>query len=73
MVKGAMFNRYAMNAKRASEKKMFDADKARIRLDKDDLNWKDSRETEIKQERYLRMRKSLKGYTPVFQPNRKGG
>ncbi|MFT4415325.1 hypothetical protein ACLM5H_15800 [Fredinandcohnia humi] len=69
MAKSAMFNRYAMNAKRASEKKMFDADKARKRLDNESKNWKDSRDVTLQQIRYKRMKKALEGFTPSFTPH----
>lgn len=61
-----MFNRYAMNAKKASEKKMFDADNARRRLENNDKKWKDSRDVSDIQKRYKKMKQALKGYTPVF-------
>lgn len=68
-----MFNRYATNAKRASEKKMFDADRARKRLDKGSKNWKGTREPIISPERLRRMKTALKGFNPVFKPQTKGG
>jgi PAB1-binding protein PBP1 len=70
MAKGALFNRYATNEKRVSEKKMFDADKARRRLEKGDKNYKDSRDVAVKQKQYKQMKQALKGYTPAFA---KGG
>lgn len=66
LAKGAMFHRYALNAKRASEKKLFDADKARRRLEQGSKKWKDSRNPQVKQDRYEKMKKALEGYTPVF-------
>jgi hypothetical protein len=69
MARGAMFNRYAMNAKKATEKKMFDADKARKRLEKGSDKWKDSKEPSIQMNQYKRMKKALQGYTPVFTPH----
>jgi hypothetical protein len=71
MARSAMFNRYAANAKKASLKKMFDADKARKRLENNDPKWKDSKETVFKREHYNRMRQALKGFTPNFST--KGG
>lgn len=61
-----MFHRYAMNAKRVSEKKLFDAEKARRRLEQGSKKWKESRDPQVKQDRYEKMKKALEGYTPVF-------
>jgi hypothetical protein len=69
MARSAMFNRYAMNAKRASERKMFDAEKARKRLNEDNPNWKNSRDMDMK--RLLKLNEAFKGFTPQFR--KKGG
>nr|WP_309101683.1 hypothetical protein [Fredinandcohnia onubensis] len=69
MARSAMFNRYAMNAKRASERKMFDAEKARKRLNEDNANWKNSRDMDMK--RLLKLNEAFKGFTPQFR--KKGG
>nr|WP_309098773.1 hypothetical protein [Fredinandcohnia onubensis] len=69
MARSAMFNRYAMNAKRASERKMFDAEKARKRLNEDKANWKNSRDMDMK--RLLKLNEAFKGFTPQFR--KKGG
>jgi len=60
MAKGAMFNRYAQNAKRANEKKMFNAKQARKNLD----NGIENNDQDIK--RMINMNKALKGFQPNF-------
>ncbi|MBY0157269.1 hypothetical protein H0178_15870 [Cytobacillus firmus] len=62
MAKQAMFNRYAQNAKRANEKKMFDAKTARKRVMNGAGNWKESREARINVERYRAAQKAMKAY-----------
>jgi hypothetical protein len=62
MAKQAMFNRYAQNAKRAKENKMFDAKTARKRIMNGSDNWKDSREPKINVERYRAAREAMKSY-----------
>jgi hypothetical protein len=60
MATGAMFNRYAMNAKRARKKKMFDEKEAHKRIDHQISNWKDSAERPgLTPEMYQRMKKAL--------------
>lgn len=71
LARNAMFHRYALNAKNPSEKKMFDANKARKRLESGSKRWKDSRDTEIKLNQYKRLKEALKGFKPVF--HKKGG
>lgn len=63
MAKQAMFNRYAQNAKRAKEKKMFDAQAARRRIMNGLDNWKESREPKINVDRYRAAQKAMKAYT----------
>ncbi|WP_226639330.1 hypothetical protein [Priestia flexa] len=70
MAKAAMFNRYATNAKKANEKKMFDAKQARKRLEENDSRWKESREPSLNQKRYKRMKQALEGFVPVFSEGR---
>lgn len=70
LAKGAMFHRFALNAKRATEKKMFDADKARKRLEKGSKKWKDSKEPIVDRTRYIRMKEALEGFTPTFTERR---
>ena len=72
MANGAMFNSYAQNAKRATVKKMFDADKARKKLERNDQNWKYSREQTSKRDIAKMALDALKGYVPSFTP-KKGG
>lgn len=71
MAKGAMMNRYANNAKSVKEKKMFDADKARKRLNSDSKEWKDSRDSVMDLTRYKKAREALNDYKPTFKS--KGG
>jgi PAB1-binding protein PBP1 len=71
MANGAMFNAYAANAKRATVKKMFDADKARKKIERSDMNWKQSRQTS-KWEIARMATEALKGFKPSFTP-KKGG
>ena len=66
-----MFNAYAANAKRARVKKMFDADKARKKIERNDMNWKQSRQTS-KWEIAKMATEALKGFVPSFTP-KKGG
>lgn len=63
MARQAMFNRYAQNAKRASEKKMFDAKTARKRVLDGLENWKDSSEPKINVDRYRNAQAAMKAYT----------
>lgn len=63
MAKQAMFNRYAQNAKRATEKKMFDAAVARKRLLSDSEDWKDSRDPKVNVDRYRKAQAAMKAYT----------
>lgn len=72
MANGAMFNSYAANAKRATVKKMFDADKARKKVERNDMDWKGSRQKTSKWEVAKMALDSLKGYTPSFT-TKKGG
>ncbi|MFL0365383.1 hypothetical protein ACH0BF_20455 [Pseudobacillus sp. 179-B 2D1 NHS] len=64
MAKQAMFNRYAQNAKKATEKKMFDAETARKRIMSDSDDWKESREPRINLERYRKAQEAMKNYIP---------
>ncbi|MED4461865.1 hypothetical protein [Metabacillus fastidiosus] len=64
MAKQAMFNRYAQNAKKATEKKMFDAETARKRILNDSADWKESREPRIDLERYRKAQEAMKNYRP---------
>lgn len=61
MAKQAMFNRYAQNAKRAKENKMFDAAAARKRVLEDADSWKDSRKIDLT--RYRAAKKAMKEYS----------
>ncbi|WP_176466370.1 hypothetical protein [Terribacillus saccharophilus] len=61
LARSAMFNRYANNSKRAKEKKMFDAEKARRRLDRGDKHWKQSHDSGFAKA-YRKASKALKGY-----------
>lgn len=72
MAKNAMFHRYALNAKSPSEKKMFDANKARKRLESGSKRWKDSRDTKLKHKQYKNLKEALKGFKPQFHA-KKGG
>lgn len=72
MANGAMFNSFAANSKRATVKKMFDADKARKKVEMNDKNWKNSREQTSKREMARMALDALKGYVPSFTP-KKGG
>lgn len=67
-----MFNSYAANARRATVKKMFDADKARKKVERNDMNWKNTRERTSKWDNAKLALESLKGYVPSFTP-KKGG
>ena len=67
-----MFNAYAANAKRATVKKMFDADKARKKIEQNDMNWKNSREKTSKWEIAKMATDALKGFKLSFTP-KKGG
>ncbi|MBT2661949.1 hypothetical protein [Bacillus sp. ISL-45] len=62
MAKQAMFNRYAQNAKRARENKMFDAKTARKRIMSGSDNWKESRVPRINLERYRKAKEAMKSY-----------
>lgn len=62
MAKQAMFNRYAQNAKRAKENKMFDAKAARKRVLAGSDGWKDSREPRVNVNRYRAAQKAMKSY-----------
>ncbi|WP_203364744.1 hypothetical protein [Bacillus sp. REN10] len=62
MTKQAMFNRYAQNAKRANEKKMFDAETARKRIMSGSDSWKESREPQIDRELYRKAQEAMKNY-----------
>jgi len=72
MANGAMFNSYAQNAKRATVKKMFDADKARKKVEANDPTWKQSRDQTSKWEIARQATEALKGFVPSFTP-KKGG
>ncbi|MGG3573901.1 hypothetical protein ABES80_15705 [Bacillus gobiensis] len=63
LAKAAMFNRYAQNAKQASERKMFDADRAHNRIEKDMKNWKEAREPVVSLEKYRKAKAALKEYS----------
>ncbi|MBD1223295.1 hypothetical protein MST22_17350 [Virgibacillus halodenitrificans] len=69
MARSAMFNRYASNAKHAKEKKMFDADKARKRLDAGDKKYKDSKVINL--QRYRKAKKAMELY--LANQSKKGG
>lgn len=60
LAKGAMFHRYALNAKSAKEKKMFDAEKARKRLNQNDHGYKESRSIDLT--RYHKAKKAMAEY-----------
>ncbi|WP_164670968.1 hypothetical protein [Virgibacillus doumboii] len=68
MARNAMFNRYANNNKHAREKKMFDADKARKRLDQGDKGYKDSKVID-----FTRYRKAKKAMQQYLSKQKKGG
>lgn len=61
MAKQAMFNRYAQNAKRANEKKMFDAALARKRVMSGDDGYKDSRKIDLT--RYRAAKRAMANYS----------
>jgi putative heme iron utilization protein len=63
LAKAAMFNRYAQNAKQASERKMFDAALAHKRIEKEMKNWKEARESVIPIEKYRKAKAALKIYS----------
>lgn len=65
MAKTAMANRYAQNAKRANERKIFNAKQARRNLD---LGVEG---TDKNIERMIDLNKKFKGFKPTFVP--KGG
>lgn len=65
MAKAAMANRYAMNAKRASERKIFNAKQARKNLEKGIRN----NDKDI--EKMIAFNEKFKGFKPDFIP--KGG
>ncbi|MGG3624400.1 hypothetical protein ABES25_12675 [Bacillus gobiensis] len=73
LAKAAMFNRYAQNAKQASEKKMFDADRAHKRIEKDMKNWKEAREPVVSLEKFRKAKESLKEYSKKLSSSQKGG
>lgn len=67
----AMFDRYANNSKRASLKKMFNADQAHRRIDKGaDDEWKESHTPRLTPEMYQVLKKGLAKSTTTFK---KGG
>ena len=68
IAKQAMANRYAQNAKRAREKAIFNAQKARRAVEK---GYKGN-VANIEMERMTRMTEALKGFKPEFRP-KKGG
>jgi hypothetical protein len=60
MATGAMFNRYATNAKRARKRKMFDEKEAHKRIDRQLSNWKESSgRTALDHDRYQRLKNAL--------------
>lgn len=62
MAKSAFYNRYAMNTKHAKEKKLFDADKARKRLDSGSERWKESRKPSVSIEQYKKAKAAMDAY-----------
>ncbi|WP_322420681.1 hypothetical protein [Jeotgalibacillus haloalkalitolerans] len=62
MAKSAFYHRYAMNAKNAKEKKLFDADKARKRLDAGSEDWKDSRKPSVSIDKYRKAKEAMDKY-----------
>jgi hypothetical protein len=66
----AMFARYAQNAKHARLKRMFDAEKAHRRIDKESGNWKESRSPGMPKDKYRRLKAGLSKAVGTFQ---KGG
>lgn len=65
MAKTAMANRYAQHAKRASERKIFNANQARRNLEKGITG------TDKNLERMIDLNNKFKGFKPNFKP--KGG
>ncbi|MGG3625535.1 hypothetical protein ABES25_18510 [Bacillus gobiensis] len=67
LTKAAMFNRYAQNAKQASERKMFDSERAHKRIERDMKNWKEVREPVVSLKRFRKAKASLKEYRCGFK------
>ncbi|WP_121605303.1 hypothetical protein [Virgibacillus sp. Bac332] len=67
MAKQAMAHGYASRAKKPSEKRIFNAKKARMKLE----TGKSYDPEEMK--RSARMNRALKGFKPQFIPDKKGG
>ncbi|WP_037581080.1 hypothetical protein [Sporolactobacillus terrae] len=67
----AMFNRYGQNAKHPKKKRMFDAEKAHWRIDKELGNWKESRTVSMPKDMYKKFKAGLNKSIGTFA--KKGG
>lgn len=69
LARGAMMNAIANNKKGTTQKKLFDADKARKRMEEGDKNYKDSKVIDLT--RYRKAKAAMKQY--LADQSKKGG
>ncbi|MGG3573411.1 hypothetical protein ABES80_13130 [Bacillus gobiensis] len=71
--RSALFNRVAQNRKTITEKKLFDAEKAHKRVERESKDYKDSKETLVSLDRYRKSKEAMKEYLKQFTTSKKGG
>lgn len=71
LARGAMFHRYAMNEKRAKEKRMFDAETARKRVLEGREDFKEAKKLAFSKEQHQKAHSALKNYMSAFQNRKK--